>query len=282
MTARQLALATLVAVPMALTAIGLAPEVLYPDPNVNDDAEHVLIAERASEALAAGENPLDPWVPQLELGYPQLSSYQLLPHIAVVTVHRLLLGLLPLRTVFDLVRYLLLVTFPLTVWWSMRTMGFSASASAVGAGASSLLAGEFHYGFEYDSYIWRGLGLFTQIFGMHLAFIALAALQRLLRDGRGTIATALASAGLVLAHLIYAYMLAIAAVVLILSGVSRATLRDRSAKLGAVAGLVGILTSFFVVPFFVPGRLPEHQPIPRPIEIRLVRSAHDPGMACDR
>ena len=250
MTARQLVLGLVVAVPMAMNAIALAPEVVYPVPNVNDDAEHIVMTQRASDALASGENPLDMWVPQLDLGYPEFLYYQHLPHLTVVAIDRLLLGLVSLRTVFDLVRYLLLVTFPLTVLWSMRTMGFSTAAAAAGAAASSLLSGSFRYGFEYDSYIWRGFGLFTQLFGMHLAFVTLALLDRLIRRGRGVVVTALSCAALVLGHLIYAYMVGIAAVVLFLIGLRPANAVQRAIRLGAVAGIAAILTAYFVVPFF--------------------------------
>ena len=253
MTARHVALAALVAVPIAMNAVALAPEVLYPLPNVNDDAEHLLMTERASEALATGENPLDPWVPQVDLGFPELLYYQQLPPLTVVAVDRLLLGLVPLRTVFDLVRYALLLTFPLTVLWSLRTMGFSTSAAAVAAAASSLLSGGFRYGFEYDSYIWRGFGLFTQLFGMHLAFVAIAMIDRLLRRGRGLIWTAISCAALVVGHLIYAYMVGIAAVVLCVIGLRPSNGIQRLVRLGAAGGIALLLTSYFVVPFFTQG-----------------------------
>ena len=251
MSARQIALAMLVAVPIAMNAVALLPEVLYPIPNVNDDAEHLLMTQRASDALALGENPLDVWVPQLELGFPQFLYSEQLPHLAVVAVDRMLLGLVPLRTVFDLVRYLLLLAFPFTVLVSMRVMGFSGSAAAVAAAASSLLAGGLRYGFEYDSYIWRGLGLFTQLFGMHLAFISLALLDRLIRRGHGVVITAVSCAALLLGHLIYAYMVGIAAAVLFLIGLRPANAVRRIARLGAVGGIAAVLASYFVVPLIV-------------------------------
>ena len=251
MTSRQIALTALVAVPIAMNAVALAPEVLYEIPNVNDDAEHLLMTERASQALADGENPLDVWVPQLELGFPQFLYYQQLAHLTVVVADRVLLERVPIRTVFDVTRYLLLLAFPLTVLWCMRTMGFSTSAAAVGAACASLLSGSFRYGFEYDSYIWRGLGLFTQIFGMHLAFVALALLDRLIRTGRGVVVTAVSCAALVLGHLIYAYMLGIGAVVLALAGLRRSNALRRLMQLGAVAAIALVLTSYFVVPFFL-------------------------------
>jgi len=61
---------------MAFNAFALLPEVTVPVPNVNDDAEHVLFIQQASEALTNGQDPLDFWVPQLELGFPQFLYYQ--------------------------------------------------------------------------------------------------------------------------------------------------------------------------------------------------------------
>src|SRR5205809_3915996 len=196
---------------MAFNAIALLPEVTIAVPNVNDDAEHVLFIQQASDAWAGGQDPLDFWVPQVELGFPQFLYYQNAPHLVVVALAKMTFGLVSLRTLFDLVRYVLLVSFPLTVFWSMRRLGFSDVAAAIGAAAGSLLAGNNRYGFEYDSYVWRGLGVYTQIFGMHLSFLALAALHRFApRDSLVVVATLVCGA-LALSHLIYAYMTAITA-----------------------------------------------------------------------
>jgi len=122
-----------------VNAVALAPEVAYPVPNVNDDAQHVAFVRRAADGWSRGENVVDLWVPEFELGVPQFLDYQHLPHVAVALLGRLTLGAVDLRTLFDLVRYLLLLAFPLTVFRSMRTMGFNTVASAIAAAASSLL-----------------------------------------------------------------------------------------------------------------------------------------------
>src|SRR5207249_3688357 len=137
---RNTALALLVALPMSVHAIGLLPELTLRVPNVNDDAEHLLFVQGASDALARGENVVDFWVPEMDEGFPEFLYYQNLPHLAVVALHRALLGTIDLTTVFNLVRYLLLVLFPITVFWSMRGMDFDPVAAAVGAAASSLIA----------------------------------------------------------------------------------------------------------------------------------------------
>ena len=122
-------LGALVAVPTFFTAVALLPEITIPVPSNNDDATHFLLIQRMSEAFARGENPLDFWLPQVELGFPLLVYYQPLPAIAVVFLHRALLGTVDLITAFNLFRYLLLVGFPLTVFWSLRHMGVSAAGA---------------------------------------------------------------------------------------------------------------------------------------------------------
>ena len=163
---------------VAFNAIYLFPEIVVRVPSNNDDAFQFLYVQRASDALARGDNPFDFWVPQLELGFATFVHYQNLPHLAVVGIHRLLFGLVDLLTLFNLVRWLLLVTFPLTVLWSLRRMGFSLAQSALAGAAASLLSTPFLYGFDYGSYIWRGFGMYTQLWAMHLAFIGLAATTR--------------------------------------------------------------------------------------------------------
>jgi hypothetical protein len=234
-----------------MNAVALVPEIAIAVPNVNDDAQHIAFVRRAADGWSRGENVIDLWVPEFELGVPQFLDYQHLPHVAVAALGRLTLGAVDLRTLFDLVRYLLLLTFPLTVFWSMRTMGFTPVASAIAASASSLLSGNHRYGFEYDSYVWRGFGVFTQLFAMHLSFIALATLHRVANKGTGIVAAALACSALALSHLIYAYMFAITAVVLLLFGVTRANLAARLRRFALVGAISATATSYMWLPFFM-------------------------------
>src|SRR5262245_56193723 len=77
---------------IGFNAVKLWPEVGLPVPNLNDDAVHYLLVQRASEALANGENPFDYWLTEHEMGFPMFHYYQHLPHLTVVALHRLLLG----------------------------------------------------------------------------------------------------------------------------------------------------------------------------------------------
>ena len=249
MTLRRLALGALVAAPMLFNAIALWPEVAIPTPNVNDDAEHAAFVARANDALASGENVIDHWLPDIDLGFPEFFYYQHLPHLAVVAVDRITFGLIDLFVLFNVMRWVLLVTFPLTVFWAMRHMGFGDVAAAIGAGASSLLSADHRYGFEYDSYVWRGLGMYTQIWAMHLSLVALACLYRLLTRGRGHARTIVVLAVLALSHLIYAYMMVISTLVLLVGTATRATLRAQLLRLAAVGAAALLITSYMWVPF---------------------------------
>ena len=231
---------------MLFNAISLLPE-LIPIANVNDDAAHLLFVERADQAIANGESPVDFWVPDLELGFPQFAYYQHLPHLVVVGLDRALLMRVDIVTVFNVVRYALMVALPLTVFWSMRRMGFTAIAAAIGAAASSLLSSGGRLGFDYDSYVWRGYGVFTQLFAMHLSFVTLALLGDLMTRGRAYVAAVLALTGLVLSQLLYAYMMAISAVVVAL-GASWRLLPLRTARLGAVGLAAGLTAAYMIVP----------------------------------
>src|SRR2546423_1084521 len=201
--------------------VTLWPELSVPVPSLNDDAFHYLYVQRADAALTSGENPVDNWSPTLELGFPQFFYYQHVPYIAVALLYRMLLKQISLLTLFNLTRFLLLALLPVTVWWSMRTMGFSPVASAVGAAFSPLISSNYLYGFEYNSYVWRGYGMYAQLWAMHFFFIATACLYRVLRQGRGFVAATLASSMVVLSDLLYAYILGVTAAILLLFSLRR-------------------------------------------------------------
>src|SRR5438874_7814511 len=88
----------LVLIPILFNAIVLLPELTISVPSLNDDAVHYLMIQRASEALASGDNPVDHWMPQVELGFPEFFYYQHLPHLFVVLLHRILFKQVDLLT----------------------------------------------------------------------------------------------------------------------------------------------------------------------------------------
>ncbi len=240
-----------VVISIALTAVTLWPEVSLPIPSLNDDAFQFLLVQGASNALSTGQNPLDFWSPNLEVGFPQFLYYQHLPHLAVALLDHALFQRVDLLLLFNLTRYALLVSFPVTVLWSVRRMGFSLPAAAAAATFAPLLAENLRFGFAYDSYIWRGFGMYTQLWAMHLSFISLALLHRTMHRGEGYAASIAALAALVLSHLVYAYMMAITVGVMLLVGLNRGNARDRFVRLGAVGVAAGVVTSYFWLPFLL-------------------------------
>ncbi len=242
-------LALLALVPLLITAWQLRPEFTTPVPASNDLALHWQMVQGASREMANWRNPLDFWMPQIELGYPQFLYYQNLPHLVVAGVHRLVFGLVELRTVFDGARYLLLVGLPLTVYWSMRRMEFSVRAAAISAAATTLFANRAGFGLEYDGQLWVGRGLFTQLWAEHLSLIAMAGLYRLMRTGRGYAGTIAALAALALSHFIWSYMMAMTGVMLWVLLSSRDTWKANALRLALVGALAIAISAYMLVPF---------------------------------
>ena len=239
-----------VALSMLVLGIALLPEVTVAIPSLNDDAAHYSLIQNASRAVEAGKNPVDHWAPDLEFGFPQFAYYQHLPHLFVVALHRLLLRQVELLTLFNLTRYVLMVAFPVTVYWSLRQLEFSRPAAAAAATFAPLFSAGHRFGIEYDSYVWRGFGMYTQLWGMHLSFLALAFAYRTMRDGRGYFGTALVLAALVLSHVIYAFIVAITLPALLLLG-TRPDLRRQALRL-VLAGIPAVLaTAYFTVPLLL-------------------------------
>jgi hypothetical protein len=244
----KIALTLLVAVPTVFTAVGLLSELTIPVPSVNDDMVHYLYIQRASDALTNGEFLFDHWLPQAETGFPVFFYYQHLPALFVVGLQRLSFGTLDLYTTFNLVRYALLVGFPLTVFVSMRMMRFSVAAAAIAAAASTLLSGDWRYGFEYESYIWRGFGMYTQLWAMHLSFLTVAATYRAIHDGKRLWLATLLLGILVLTHLLYAYMTLMAIVLMALWGLNRANFIARVVRVAIIGAFAAAISEYMWLP----------------------------------
>ena len=242
-------LAAVLVVPMLFNAIALFPEMSIAIPSNNDDANHFAYIQRADDAVARGANPFDFWSPEMELGFAPFVYYQHLPHLVIVALHRTLLPFVELLTLFNAVRWLLLVALPVTVWWSLRRLSVPAAGAVLAGAAAALVSGDARFGIEYDSFVWRGWGMYTQLWGVHLTFISLALLHQFLERGRGLVRTILVLSALVLSHLIWAYMAAISALVLFLVGLRRATWRVRVVRLALAAAGALAITSYMWLPF---------------------------------
>lgn len=59
----------------------LYPEAVLQPPALNDGVLHRLALERTASALASSQDPTDPWLANLILGYPLFHYYQSLPYL---------------------------------------------------------------------------------------------------------------------------------------------------------------------------------------------------------
>jgi 4-amino-4-deoxy-L-arabinose transferase-like glycosyltransferase len=233
---------------IAFNLVFLWPEVAVETPPLNDTALHLPLVQRAAEAFARGEDPTDPWVPYFVEGYPLFHHYQHLPHVVTALLYELLQQLLSAGTVFNWVRYLLLCTFPLSIYWAGRRLGFGPRPAALTGVVSSLLATNGLFGLEMGSYIWRGSGLFTQLWGMWLLPPALAGIYVTVREGKGYAGTAVLVAATLLSHTVLGYIALLSGGLFVfLDGWAPAG--RRLLRLLLLFTLVALLASYFLVPF---------------------------------
>ena len=143
----------------------LFAQLRWPFPFLNDSVLHFGLIRAIESAPARGQSILDPWVPTWCLGFPAFHYYQNLPHLLVVGLAKLTFGALSLVRTFQIVEWLAVGTFPLPVFLAMRRLGFDRTA-AVAAGILSLwIRTDYLHGHDFESYVWQGLGQYTQAGG---------------------------------------------------------------------------------------------------------------------
>jgi hypothetical protein len=246
---------------VAFNLYQLYPEVAIRAPMLNDGVLHLLALRRTVAALTAGQDPTNPWLAPIDLGYPFFQYYQHLPYVLPALVYLPLRGIIPLTDFFHWITYLLLSLFPLSIYWSMRRFGFPRLAAASGGLVAPLIATNGLYGLEFGSYVWRGSGLYTQLWGMVPLPLALAQCYATLRTGRGHVWAVLLLAVTVLSHVVLGYI-ALASVVLLavlpaLGRLSKAIARyevwRRGKRLVLLLDLVALVAAYFLVPFWLGG-----------------------------
>ena len=223
-----------VAVAVAFSAIVLWPETQAAH-RFNDLPAHVSWVQWAADRIASGHSPLDGWLPQLALGGAHFHQYQVLPHIlagffATIT---------DAETVVRWSLYLLLVTWPISVYLGARLLDQRRRAAAIAALLSPLLASGPGFGLEWSAYLFRGAGLWTQAFGMWLIPLSIGLTWRAIDRGRGYAPAALAIAATLCCHLFWGYVAVIWVGVVIVAGAGRILRRVGRAALIMIGGLLG-------------------------------------------
>jgi hypothetical protein len=165
---RQLAPLALVAVAVAFNLWILRAEIL-PVLYINDSAVHLSMIRWALDRIQEGHLPFDGWYPYLSLGSSFFHHYQSLPHTLTAG---LALAIGP-DWAFSTMLYLLLASWPISVFLGARLLGWERWVAAGAALVSSLVVSTPGFGYEFGSYTWRGYGMWSQLWGMWLVPLAL-------------------------------------------------------------------------------------------------------------
>ena len=220
--------------------------VLYP----NDASVHLSMVRWALDRIRDGHLPFDGWYPYLGLGSSLFHHYQSLPHT--------LTAVLALGTgadwAFSIMLYVLLATWPISVYFGARLLGWERWVAAAAALVSPLLASTPGYGYELGSYAWRGYGMWSQLWAMWLMPLAWGFSWRAVSQSKPTrYAVAALVVGLTAAfHFLSGYLafLVLGVWVLIRPGEFRKRL-GRAALVGFGAVLI---ISWVVVPLLLDSR----------------------------
>ncbi len=229
----------------------LLPELSRPAHPLNDDAFHVAAALHVRDALRTDPaTALDPWFSYWSLGYPVLHAYQPLSALATAA-----LGLFASEdgflALFQALELLLLLAFPLCVYLGARWLEMDAPAALGAAVVAPLLATNGLYGLDYGSYLWRGIGLYSQLWAMDLLPLAIGRSWAALRGRAGPLGAAVLLAATFLAHAVYGYVAVLSfvlAAALLLRPEGWRTVLGRAAPALALAGA---MVAFFVVPMLL-------------------------------
>lgn len=226
----------------------LWPEASQAAPRLNDMVLHEQALRATTAALAAGRAPTDFWLSSIGLGYPLFHHYQHLAYLPLALLAYLSGGALPLSGLLNAAVYLLLAGWPLAVFWSMRRLGFERLPAALAGLVASLISANGLLGFEFGSYVWRGSGLYTQLWGMVWLPPALAQGFTTLWTGRGYALSTLLLAVVLLGHLVLGYIAVLSLAVLAVSTAGRwAPLR----RLLALLALLALVTAYFWLPYLL-------------------------------
>jgi hypothetical protein len=222
--------------------------VRHPEPFLNDSVLHFGLIRALASAAERGQSWFDPWVPTCVMGFPVFHYYQNLPHLTVVALAKATFGVFSLVETFKIVEWLAIGTFPIPVFLAMRKFGFDRGASLTAAALSLAVKTNYLHGHDLESYVWQGLGQYTQAFGGWFVPLALAWTYDALRHGRGYAKATLLLAVTFLSHLALGYMAFLCAGILAL--LTPREIPRRVVRLTVVAGVAIAACAYVIVPIF--------------------------------
>ncbi len=169
---------------------------------LDDSSLHEQMVRFATAQLRAGHLPLTSWFPFLGEGSPQFLHYQSLPAI--------LTGLVGLVTGPDVAfrwsLYLLLSSWPISVYLSARAFGARRPAAAAAGAMAPFVVSMTGVGYEQHAYVWTGFGVWTQLWASWSLPLAWGYSWRAIRDGRGYLRAVVLTALTVALHFETGYL----------------------------------------------------------------------------
>lgn len=233
-----------------LGLLGIAPEIILRAPELNDSVLHEALAEHAARHW--NEHwPVDHWFPSIAMGFPVFANYQHLSHLLAAGITQLIPGEISAGDIYQILSLLLLAAIPLAIDVSLRRMGLSRGAAAASAVLYVVLSSEGYYGIGWESYLWRGHGIETQVWGTFLLFLSLGFGWDALRRGRGVYLAGILLAATALSHLIYGYMAALSLSLALLIPNPEATFVRRLTRFAGMVSVTALATAYWVVPFIM-------------------------------
>lgn len=210
----------------------------------SDLTVHRTLIDWALGRLEDGSFPVDGWFPRIGLGFPMMHQYQTMPHL----VSAFLAWVIGVGAASRWTTFVIVGTWPVAVYIGARLLRLSTGTAIVAAALAPLVASNPSYGFEHSSYVWRGLGLWAQQWGMWMFPIAMGYAWRAITERRNVTAAAAATAFVFCAHLQTGYMLAM--VIGAMAIVSFVDWRGRLARMAIVLAGALVLSSWLLVPVF--------------------------------
>ena len=156
---------------LAVSTVVLSSEAIK-TPDLNDNVLHLTIINGMVNAVEHGQNPFTFWSPEISLGQPIASMYQIGAHAIVALLYFLLFKSISITTIFVWFKFLALVLIPLSFFWVVQLLGFSSATQIASAVLSLLVSGD-SFGIDLGSYVWAGHGLFPQLIATHFLLLTI-------------------------------------------------------------------------------------------------------------
>jgi hypothetical protein len=178
----------------------------------NDSAVHYQMVAFAQHLLSNGQLPFTHWYPFLSLGSPYFVQYQSFSAILTGALGHVI----GTQQAFAWTLYLLLSLWPLCIYWSGRLLGWNRWTSGVAAAISPLLFSITGYGYEDQSYVAIGNGLWSQLWAMWTLPLAWGFSWRFVSQRRYLFGAVATLALTIAFHFLTAYLVGLSLIVWIL------------------------------------------------------------------